>query len=251
MKLLQRSFESPAENLACDEALLDWCAETGEEVLRIWESPLPFVVVGYGNHIEDEVDTDACRRRGTPVLRRCSGGGTVLQGPGCLSYAVTLRIPQEGPLTTITGTNRFVMDRNRQAIQQVLGRSVSVTVQGCTDLAVQANNLLGTPREAWIKFSGNAQRRKHGALLFHGTLLYGFDSQLINELLRFPTRQPEYRADRTHADFVANIGVTKEALANALVNAWSAKDEFTTELSGPISALVKEKYGREEWNWSR
>ena len=47
MRHLDLTLPSPAENLACDEALLDWC-ESGEgvETLRFWESPVPFIVVG-------------------------------------------------------------------------------------------------------------------------------------------------------------------------------------------------------------
>src|SRR6185369_10225818 len=112
MKLLDATLPTPAENLACDEALLDLCEEAGVEVLRFWESRQPFVVVGYGNRIEREVNVEECRRRSIPILRRCTGGGTVVQGPGCLNYSLTLRIPEGGPLTTVTGTNKFVMQRN-------------------------------------------------------------------------------------------------------------------------------------------
>ena len=43
MKLLDLTLPSPAENLACDEALLDWCENgEGEEVLRFWESARTF-----------------------------------------------------------------------------------------------------------------------------------------------------------------------------------------------------------------
>ena len=56
-----------------------------------------------------------------------------------------------------------------------------------------------------FKFSGNAQRRRRHALVFHGTILYGFDLSLIDALLKFPSAQPEYRASRSHSEFVRNI----------------------------------------------
>src|SRR5205085_11187452 len=133
VKLLDLTLPTPAENLACDEALLDVCEETGEETLRFWESREVFVVVGYGNRVAAEVNVAECKRRAIPILRRCSGGGTVGQGPGCLNYNLTLRIPESGPLVTVTGTNEFVMERNRAAMEQLLGAKVSV--QGHTDLA--------------------------------------------------------------------------------------------------------------------
>src|SRR6185295_5909726 len=83
MNYLDQTFPTAEENLACDEALLDWCdAGDGPEVLRFWEPQQHFVVVGYSNRVEREVNVAACRESGIPILHRCSGGGTVLQGPG-------------------------------------------------------------------------------------------------------------------------------------------------------------------------
>ena len=59
-------------------------------MLRFWEPNKPFVVVGYANQAAREVDLEACRKLGIPVFRRCTGGGTVLQGPGCLNYSLDL-----------------------------------------------------------------------------------------------------------------------------------------------------------------
>ena len=153
MKLLDLTLSTPAENLACDEALLDVCDEHGGETLRFWESPVPFVVVGYGNRVVSEVNVEECQRRSIPILRRCSGGGTVVQGPGCLNYNLTLRWDETGPLASVTATNQFIMQRNRSALEQLLG--VEVSVQGHTDLAFREAS-----SSSWMKFSGNAQRRR-------------------------------------------------------------------------------------------
>ena len=117
MKFLDLSFHAPAENLACDEALLDWFEENGGDgVLRFWEPKNYFAVVGYGNRVETEVNVAACDKEGIPILRRCSGGGTVLQGPGCLNYSLILKIEEHGPVVSITAANRFIMERNREAV---------------------------------------------------------------------------------------------------------------------------------------
>ena len=120
MTLLDLTLPSPAENLALDEALLD-AAESASsaEVLRFWESPTPFVVVGYANKIASEVNIVACEARGISILRRCSGGGTVVQGPGCLNYAVILRITETGPTRSISTANHFIMERVRAAIASI------------------------------------------------------------------------------------------------------------------------------------
>ncbi|MCU0785114.1 MAG: lipoate--protein ligase family protein, partial [Verrucomicrobia bacterium] len=112
MRFLDLTLPTPAGNLACDEALLDWCEAGGDgEVLRFWESPGHFVVVGYANKVATEVNAAACEAREIPVLRRCSGGGTVVQGPGCLNYALILRITADGPTRNISAANQFIMER--------------------------------------------------------------------------------------------------------------------------------------------
>src|SRR5215510_4968605 len=88
----------PAEYLAWDEAFLEECEEEGTEALWFWESATPFVVVGYAQEIAREVNYEACQKRGIQVLRRCSGGGTVVQGPGCLNYGLALRFAPEDPV---------------------------------------------------------------------------------------------------------------------------------------------------------
>ena len=243
MKWCDFTFDTPAENLACDEALLDLCEREGVETLRVWESRQPFVVVGYGNRIASEVNVEECSRRGIPILRRCSGGGTVVQGPGCLNYNLTLRIPESGPLTTVTGTNEFVMERNRAAIEKVLGAKVSV--QGHTDLAFAA------PDQTWFKFSGNAQRRRRRALVFHGTLLYNFDLSLIDLVLRFPSAQPEYRAGRRHAEFVRNVPAKASKIRKGLQDAWNAESEAMPTPDLSLAALVRDQYANPDWIFRR
>lgn len=239
MNHLDLTLPSPAENLACDEALLDQAeAHGGRGVLRFWESGTHFVVLGYANKWREEVGLDACRARGVPILRRCSGGGTVLQGPGCLNYSVILSIGDTTELQSITGANRFVMERNRRALTSLVGEAV--TIEGHTDLAVDG-----------LKFSGNAQRRKRDWLLFHGTFLLNFDLGLIEKLLLPPPRQPEYRHGRSHTKFVTQINIASDVVKSALGEAWATNTPQTDIPHERIIQLVTEKYSRDEWNLSR
>lgn len=261
MKWLDLTLATPAENLACDEALLDLCEEAGVEILRFWESRQPFVVVGYGNRFMTEVNFDECRRQGVPILRRCSGGGTVVQGPGCLNYNLTLRIPEGGPLATVTGTNEYVMERNRAELEKLLGGAV--TVQGYTDLAWAspvAHRLGACARGEgggqvapgpWLKFSGNAQRRRRRSLVFHGTILHQFDLSLIDGFLKFPSAQPEYRRNRSHAEFVCNIPATASQIRAALREGWNADDRFEDVPEERIRSLCTQQYGNDAWNFRR
>lgn len=244
MKHLELTFPTPRHNLACDEALLDWREESRDEqspdagILRFWESSRHFVALGYTGEASREADLAACRARGIPVLRRCSGGGTVLQGPGCLNYALILPIEPNGPWSDLSRTNRFVMRRHRDALQTLL--STPLEVEGFTDLAAGG-----------LKFSGNAQRRRRRHLLFHGTFLLDFDLSLVEAVLPPPPRQPAYRHRRAHADFLTNLNLSREAVQHTLQRAWDA-DEPLAEAEipcGRIEALAAGKYSSDEWNF--
>lgn len=209
MKYLDLTLPTPQENLALDEALMDWCEEgLGTEVLRFWEAPQYFVVLGYSSKIESEVKLGSCRRAGVPVFRRASGGGTVLQGPGCLSYSLVLNIPERGPLAGIRSATCHIMNLHREALNPL---APGIKVCGTSDLTVGER-----------KFSGNAQRRKRRAFLFHGTFLLDFDLARVQELLEHPGRRPDYRADRSHADFLTNLRVPAARVKQQLKAAWDA-----------------------------
>ena len=244
MKQFNLEFETPAESLAADEALLDQCeAGAAGETLLFWEPRQTFVVVGYANKTATEVNLAACAARGVPVLRRSSGGGTVVQMAGGLNYSLILRITAGGPTRNITTTNQFIMEKNRAAIETLAAKfaiknsQLKISVRGHTDLC------LGD-----LKFAGNSQRRRKNFLLFHGTLLLNCDLKLISELLLMPSLQPDYRSSRSHEEFVTNLDLPAETVKAALTQAWNANEELKNPPVEEIKKLAREKYSSNDWN---
>lgn len=235
MKWLDLTLQKPAENLALDEVLLD-LAEEGAcgETLRFWEPMDYFVVLGYSNPLETEVHVPFCRQAGIGLFRRTSGGGTVLQGPGCLNYSLILDPASRPELRGITQSNRAVMEINRGALASVLNREV--LVRGHTDLTLADH-----------KFSGNAQRRKKRFFLFHGTFLLHFDLGMIEKTLRFPSREPDYRGGRRHLDFLTNLSIPASAVKEALRNAWAAQTPFGPVPQERVRQLAESVYSSEAW----
>src|SRR5271157_5098754 len=91
MNWLDLSFDDPAENLALDEAILLTAEQArGQDLLRVWVSAIPCVVLGAGCILTGDVNEVACLADKVPILRRSSGGGTVLLGPGCLAYSLVM-----------------------------------------------------------------------------------------------------------------------------------------------------------------
>lgn len=232
----------PARCLALDEVALDFTEDTGRELFWTWESRQPWVVVGLGQSVDQEVESEFCRPAGIEVFRRCSGGGAVVQGPGCLNYAVTLAMDRAPELASVTTTNSWVMARLRMALKRVVEGEIAI--QGHTDLAWLVGGV-------WRKFSGNAQRRRRRALLFHGTLLHTFDLSLIDRCLRHPSAEPAYRAGRSHAGFVTNLEVPPSVLCESLISGWEASRPAKDFPMERVDALAATRYRLREWNYRK
>jgi len=231
------SFPSPQENLACDEALFDLCEEgQSDELLRLWEPSQYFVVLGYANKAAIEANLQFCELNTIPVLRRCTGGGTILQGPGCLNYSLILRISDSPPFNSIAATNEHILNRHRTALASLL--KAPIEVRGCTDLALGG-----------LKFCGNAQRRKKHCLLFHGSLLLHLDIELLEKILPMPSKQPDYRVNRSHPDFLMNLKVPASMVKTAFLKCWAPSAPLANIPFERINLLAREKYGAHEWNF--
>ncbi|MEW5975980.1 MAG: biotin/lipoate A/B protein ligase family protein [Acidobacteriota bacterium] len=237
MKWLDLTCSTPDQNLACDEVYLELCeAGMDEEILRFWEPDRYFVVLGSSNRVATEVNLEFCQRSNIPVLRRPSGGGTVLQGPGVLNFSLLLRIDSSGPTRTISGTNCAVMTRHREALQPLLHHAVKI--QGHIDLTLEG-----------LKFSGNAQRRKQRFLLFHGTFLLGLDFAMVEQCLHLPSKRPDYRRDRPHRDFLTNLNLPAGRVKETLRRAWKAEEKLEEIPADKIERLAAEVYSKREWTF--
>ena len=130
---------SPTEHLARDWRIFQ-AVESGAAGVRwsIWEARRPVVVLGRGNRVDDWVAVRACRRDGIDVLRRCSGGGAVVLGPGCLNYAIGLSIVSRPGLAEVAASFRTVL-ACLIAELQVEG----LMVAGLADLALEGRKVSG------------------------------------------------------------------------------------------------------------
>ncbi|MGB0581073.1 MAG: lipoate--protein ligase family protein [Limisphaerales bacterium] len=214
MIYLDQTCSTPKANLALDDWLLEQGEKGGGAWLRTWQPQMPFVVLGRGNQADREVNLEECERAEVPVLKRSSGGGAVLLGPGCLCYTVILPIESDSALAFAQSTNEWMLRR--------IGRAIGggVTSAGDSDLVLNGR-----------KVAGHAQRRKRRSVMFHGVLLLAFELDSFDRFLRFPSRVPAYRRGREHRDFVANLACSPARVADSLVQEWRAE---------PAESLVPE-----------
>lgn len=237
MKFLELSFDEPAANLACDEALLDWMEadfsqRSCDGCLRIWQAKQYFVVIGHSDRMQSNVNIAACKNHSIPILRRISGGGTVVQGPGCMNYSLILK--NGARLKNIGDTFKYVLERHRSVVEQIFG--VTARLEGISDLTFNG-----------LKFSGNAQYRKARSVLVHGTFLCNFDLSVIETLLPAPAKQPAYRRRRPHLEFITNLPVDPGQLCDRLKHVWGCGENLSEVPLARIDQLVRDRYGKTGW----
>ena len=228
---------SVAEHLALDEALLEAAHEgrLTRPVVRTWTALKPTVVVGSSSRIDDEVDRAACVAAGVPILRRPSGGLTVVLGPGCVMWSVV------APLTAAAAA----IDRIHSAVLEPL--AAALVAAGRPILRRGSSDLALATADGERKVSGNALRLRRGGVLYHGTLLDDFNLDLVGHLLRHPPREPSYRAHRNHAAFLANLELGRTASDTAVRLAFTAADERISWPRARVAELVRDRYSSRDW----
>ena len=273
MYIHNESLPTPEENLAFDEALVEvadrlsmrepseedsaWESSTSNEVLRLWEFALPCVVLGRASKWTQEVNDIACNRDGVSVLRRASGGASIVAGRGCLMYSVLISYEARPAWRALDIAHQEVMIRIRDSVQQTTDSfqlPMRIAIDGTCDLTIVNK-----------KFSGNALRCKRYWMLYHGTIMYAMPIEWLSNYLLEPTRQPEYRRKREHGSFVTNLldstsGVSpvafRTALERQLASTWNATQPWQaspwkTVVDWEANRLLENRYTNPEWHRSR
>jgi lipoate---protein ligase len=182
------SATTVAQNLALDDTMARTASETGRHSLRFWWGGPTAVVMGFSEKINRAVDPDECRMLGIDVLKRSTGGGSVLQTSGVFNYSFVM------PLDRMMDPMRAFRFGTDLILAVLRAFGLAGTTEGISDVAVEGR-----------KISGNAQAQRRRALLLHGTLLADFDYDIAERVLRHPSREPVYRRNRSHRDFMITL----------------------------------------------
>jgi lipoate---protein ligase len=166
------------EQLALEEALL----RADQENWFLWnQGSSPAVVLGISGKIEELIHQTAWRASGLPLVRRFSGGGTVVVDQETL-FASWLINQDSLPHVAL----------QPQALLQFIGdliQPLGIQIEA-QDFTVQGR-----------KVGGNAQYLRRGRWLHHTSFLWNYSPARMN-LLKIPSKQPSYRAAREHHEFV-------------------------------------------------
>jgi lipoate-protein ligase A len=246
-RLLKTGARPGVYNMALDEALLESVAGGSPPVLRFYSWKPPAVTVGYFQGLEEEVDLEACRRSGVDVVRRISGGGAVFHDA---EITYSLIIPVDHPLTgsSIMGSYEKLCS----------GVSAGLALLGIDAAFAPINDIIAGGK----KVSGNAQTRRKGCVLQHGTVLLDLDGELMFSLLRVPQEKmkgkfvQDIKARVTGLYDLLGRRISFDEAQDALVRGFgqalslnyvSLENVPSKEEESRALALAGEKFGTESW----
>lgn len=176
-------------NMAVDEAIVESCRrELAPPTLRFYTWSRPALTIGYFQKVERDMDPDACRKGGVPIVRRITGGRAVLHGND-LTYSVA------------SGVHTTELPNTIQGAFFEIGRGL---IEGLHRMGLEADAVRAPSKEtgrspicfmstSWYeitcsgrKMIGSAQRRWKDGMLQQGSLLFGFDPDAYYKLFRVP-----------------------------------------------------------------
>jgi lipoate-protein ligase A len=248
-RLIEYSVGDPSFNMALDEAIAR-CVGDGRSptTLRFYGWSPEAVSIGYFQEIGEEIDLEFCKARGLDVVRRLSGGGSVVHAAGGLTYSFCAGT--DHPL--VTGDVLESYAAICRPIVSALGKlGACATFRPINDIEIEGK-----------KVSGSAQMRRFGAVLQHGTLLLDLDFSLLRALNVHPEKL-ESRHLGSAEERVTTLGAALGRRLNLAEVTGLLAEEFTKSLGcRPKLGTIKEhessmlpdlveKYRSQQWLFRR
>jgi len=237
MKYIETNSCAPAINLAYEDYFLNG-KYLEDDLFMLWRND-PAIVVGKFQNTLEEINSSFAEAHKIQVIRRISGGGAVYHDLGNLCFSFILH-----------ETKPEIADKSKY---------VRPLVGALSQMGVQAEVTRNGLTVGGKKISGNAMALHKTRLLFHGTLLFDTDLEMLDAVLRNSADGITSKGVKSVRSSVTNL---KEHLAPE-VDILQFKQEMKrllfadtpAEIYTPsqqdldsIHELVKAKY--ETWKWN-
>ncbi|XP_051219682.1 uncharacterized protein [Lolium perenne] len=187
MRLVTMGGAPIMQQLHLEERLLrrtsdNWC------VVNDGTAP-PTIVMGVSGKVSELVEIPPVLQDRVPVIRRFSGGGTVIVDQGTVFVTFICN------KTAVAGLQPFPRD-----IMTWTGQLYGKVFRGFGEFHLRENDYAFSHR----KFGGNAQSITKDRWVHHTSFLWDYDVKNMN-YLKNPQRAPEYRQARNHTDFLCRM----------------------------------------------
>ena len=267
-RLLNMRKNCAAMNMAIDEAILLAQKEQPRPTLRFYDWTQPAFSFGYFQDIAAEVDVAVCSAEGIELVKRMTGGGTVVHGWE-LTWTLILPRRQIGAVTKpIWGTGALSIPDAYQRIGECLVAAMTrlgIPAQRYVN-AIDANapnicpNIcLTKPAKHDVmlngkKVAGVSVRRNRYGMLFQGYISLAMPPDNILARISKHPEVPQWVREKSMAIHTAGYVITRDALIQAICETFQVGITF---LSGELSpteraraaGLAKTKYAAAAWNF--
>ncbi|MBY9005415.1 MAG: lipoate--protein ligase family protein [Candidatus Lokiarchaeota archaeon] len=238
-------------NMALDEALLEAVIQKRSPfTIRIYKWAPSTVSIGRNQSLNEEIDVRFCRQQQFNILRRITGGGAVFHdNQGEITYSIICSI-------------KFLEEKNALNVIEQYEIITNCIIACLDELGLKTNKGIIHCPAIFLnnkKFSGNAQIRRRGYILQHGTILLELNPELMYSALR---SHPKV----SHSRMVQSVRAKCIGIKNNINNydeikfIGSLKQGFIDELginliNGYFSnwelkfaeKLINEKYDNKKW----
>ena len=254
-RLLNMGANPAAMNMAIDESIL--LAQKGQPspTLRFYEWSSPAFSFGYFQDIASEVDVEACRADGIELVKRMTGGGTVVHG---WELTYTLVLPRDAAEMDISEAYQRIGYSLAKAFQK-LGVPAQCYAARPDSSETVPNICLTNPAEHDVmsddkKLAGVSVRRNRDGIMFQGYISLGMPpSSILDCVSKDPEVQQSVREQSTAINIDGRF-ITRDALIQAICETFEIGIAFN---SGKLSSmerveaetLVETKYATAAWNY--
>ncbi len=180
----------------------------------LWIPDKSYIVLGASNNAKDAVVEETTVRDNIVVLKRRTGGQTVMLTPN--NIIISAVITDENVMKPKDVFIRF-NDHIMGAIAK--NHTVQFSTRGISDIAMGEKKILGS-----------SMYRGKGKLFYHAVLNFNEPSSTFQKYLKHPSNEPDYRKGRQHHDFVTSLKETGYAESISYL-----KNELADSLSTILS----------------
>lgn len=250
-RLLQTGYNTAAFNMALDEVLINRI-KNGDSLpsLRFYGWKPSAVSLGYFQSLEAEIDDKKCAELGIDIVRRQTGGGAVFHDQE-VTYSV--HIPLALDLVP-----KKILESYEKICQGIIAGLALINLEA--KFAPLNDIVLGGQ-----KISGNAQTRKQGIILQHGTILKAVDVDKMFDLLKVPDEKmkgkliSDVKQRLTSIDLHSDAKFSFQDIVDTLILGFKQvfpevefyEDSLTDEEKAEVEKLASQKYSTKAWNYHR
>ncbi len=183
-------------NMGIDRAILQAISE-GQSIptLRLYSWAMPAVTVGYFQKISETVNINFCTENNIPVIRRITGGGTVLHDSE-ITYSFITPLKNSPIQSDMESSFKAIITPLINSLKAI---GIDASFKPVNDIIAEGK-----------KISGSAQTRQQGVLLQHGTIITDINEDMFTRALIYRKKLSE----KSFTEPVKNITSVKKILGN-------------------------------------